>query len=300
MREIRPHAALTPAGRVRRALGRARDRGLHGGLRGLRRALVPMNSSMIVTEPLSAAGVGGDRLGAAARRSSDAAHVYVYLQRTADGRIAIGGRGVPYRYGSRTDRSGETPRRDGREPAREARWRCSRRRRTRRSTTRGRACSACRATGASRSTPTRRRGHRVGRRLRRRGRRRGEPRRAHAARPAARRAHRADTRCRGSGAPPRRWEPEPLRWAAIHAVYSLYRRADRGERAQRAALAARRASSTTSRVATEREHRATSPPRRGTFRDTDDHTSAHRRSEEARCPTRRCSTTPPTRSRRSR
>jgi glycine/D-amino acid oxidase-like deaminating enzyme len=34
--------------------------------------------------------------------------VYAYLQRTADGRVAIGGRGVPYRYGSRTDGRGDT------------------------------------------------------------------------------------------------------------------------------------------------------------------------------------------------
>lgn len=38
----------------------------------------------------------------------DGAHVFVYLQRTEDGRIAIGGRGVPYRYGSRTDGAGAT------------------------------------------------------------------------------------------------------------------------------------------------------------------------------------------------
>jgi hypothetical protein len=30
---------------------------------------------------------------------------------------------------------------------------------------------------------------------------------------------------------PRRWEPEPLRWGAVHGLYSLYRRADRNERA---------------------------------------------------------------------
>ena len=36
------------------------------------------------------------------------------------------------------------------------------------------------------------------------------------------------------GRAPRRWEPEPLRWSAIRAVYSLYRRADRNEqRSQR-------------------------------------------------------------------
>lgn len=36
------------------------------------------------------------------------AHAYMYAQRTADDRIAIGGRGVPYRYGSRTDNDGRT------------------------------------------------------------------------------------------------------------------------------------------------------------------------------------------------
>lgn len=36
------------------------------------------------------------------------AHAYMYAQRTADDRIAIGGRGVPYRFGSRTDNDGRT------------------------------------------------------------------------------------------------------------------------------------------------------------------------------------------------
>ncbi len=36
------------------------------------------------------------------------AHAYMYAQRTADGRIALGGRGVPYRFGSRTDNDGTT------------------------------------------------------------------------------------------------------------------------------------------------------------------------------------------------
>ena len=146
-------AALTPAGAVRaRWVVRATE-GYTASLRGLRRALVPMNSSMIVTEPLGAdvwreiGWEGREVLG-------DGAHVYVYLQRTADGRIAIGGRGVPYRFGSRTDGRGETAARDGREPARQARRRCSPRPLARPSSTPGRACSACRATGASRSTPT--------------------------------------------------------------------------------------------------------------------------------------------------
>ena len=62
---------------------------------------------MIVTEPLGGERLAGDRL---ARREvlDDGAHVFVYLQRTADGRIAIGGRGVPYRFASRTDGEGAT------------------------------------------------------------------------------------------------------------------------------------------------------------------------------------------------
>lgn len=64
------------------------------------RSLIPMNSSMIVTEPVDVEWRDGMTL-------RDAAHTFCYLQRTADGRIAIGGRGKPYRYGSRTDRNGE-------------------------------------------------------------------------------------------------------------------------------------------------------------------------------------------------
>jgi glycine/D-amino acid oxidase-like deaminating enzyme len=104
---IRPHAALTPRGRVdARWVVRATE-GYTAALPGLRRALAPINSSMIVTAPLAPAvweqigWDGGEVL-------ADEAHMYVYLQRTADGRIAIGGRGVPYRYGSRTDGRGDT------------------------------------------------------------------------------------------------------------------------------------------------------------------------------------------------
>jgi glycine/D-amino acid oxidase-like deaminating enzyme len=104
---IEPGRALTPRGEVRaRWVVRATE-GYTARLPGLQRLLVPVNSSMIVTEPLSPA--VWEQIGWAGREVlSDEAHVYVYLQRTADGRIAIGGRGIPYRYGSRTDASGET------------------------------------------------------------------------------------------------------------------------------------------------------------------------------------------------
>lgn len=71
-----------------------------------RRRILPLNSSMLVTDKLTPDqwdAVGwqhGDGLAAAS-------HTYFYGQRTPDGRIAIGGRGRPYRFASRTDRSGE-------------------------------------------------------------------------------------------------------------------------------------------------------------------------------------------------
>ena len=76
-------------------------------LPGTRRALLPMNSSMVVTEPLPDSAWkeigwnGAETLG-------DEAHAYMYAQRTADGRIALGGRGLPYRFGSAVDHRGAT------------------------------------------------------------------------------------------------------------------------------------------------------------------------------------------------
>ncbi len=105
--EIGPERARTPRGDVRAQWVVRATEGYTASLRGQRRALVPMNSSMIVSEPLAPEAweeIGWD----GAETIGDGAHVYAYLQRTADGRIAIGGRGVPYRYGSRTDGRGET------------------------------------------------------------------------------------------------------------------------------------------------------------------------------------------------
>jgi glycine/D-amino acid oxidase-like deaminating enzyme len=82
--------------------------GYTASLPGLRRAVLPMNSSMIVTSPLPASAweqIGWD----GCETLRDGAHAYVYLQRTAEGRIAIGGRGRPYRFGSRLADVGSTP-----------------------------------------------------------------------------------------------------------------------------------------------------------------------------------------------
>ncbi|MEU1387641.1 MULTISPECIES: FAD-binding oxidoreductase [unclassified Nonomuraea] len=111
--EIRPRVgggkatAHTPLGIVSADYVIRATEGFTASLAGQHRQWLPMNSSMIVTEPLPAevwkhiGWAGHELLG-------DQAHAYVYAQRTADDRIAIGGRGVPYRFGSRTDRRGAT------------------------------------------------------------------------------------------------------------------------------------------------------------------------------------------------
>ena len=72
---------------------------------------------MVVTEPLPPAcgrQIGWD----GCETLSDEAHAYMYAQRTADGRIAIGGRGVPYRFafGDRPAGSHASRRRSPRSP----------------------------------------------------------------------------------------------------------------------------------------------------------------------------------------
>ncbi|NUP65618.1 MAG: FAD-dependent oxidoreductase [Nonomuraea sp.] len=110
--EIRPReggkaSARTPYGVVSADYVIRATEGFTASLAGQHRQWLPMNSSMIVTEPLPAevwkhiGWAGNELLG-------DQAHAYVYAQRTADDRIAIGGRGVPYRFGSRTDDRGAT------------------------------------------------------------------------------------------------------------------------------------------------------------------------------------------------
>jgi glycine/D-amino acid oxidase-like deaminating enzyme len=105
--EITPQMARTDHGVVRAPIVLRCLEGFTAGIKGERRGWLPMNSSMIVTAPLPESVMaqigwsGGELLG-------DAAHAYMYAQRTADNRIALGGRGIPYRYGSRTDDNGET------------------------------------------------------------------------------------------------------------------------------------------------------------------------------------------------
>lgn len=79
-------------------------------LPGERRTVAPIYSLMIATEPQSDA--FWSRHGFAGRETfADDRHLIIYGQRTEDGRIAFGGRGAPYHFGSSIEpRFDESPR----------------------------------------------------------------------------------------------------------------------------------------------------------------------------------------------
>ena len=90
------HGTVTAEIVVRATEGYTRD------LKGQRRAIAPFYSLMVATEPLSQDVL--DEIGLADRPTfADGRNMTIYGQRTADGRLAFGGRGAPYRYGPRID-----------------------------------------------------------------------------------------------------------------------------------------------------------------------------------------------------
>jgi glycine/D-amino acid oxidase-like deaminating enzyme len=191
-----------------------------------------MNSSMIVTGPLgdqawkSIGWDGFETLG-------DEAHAYIYAQRTPDGRIALGGRGIPYRFGSGLDHQGAIA------PSTVAQLGRILRRMFPAAVEAGLEQAWCGVLGVPRdwcATVTLDApaglgwaggysGHGVA-----------------AANLAGRTL--ADL-VRGVSSPlvtlpwvghrSPRWEPEPARWAGVHGLYALYRTADRLESARRSA-----------------------------------------------------------------
>ena len=106
--EIAPGRAETPLGVLRAPVVIRATEGFTARMRGLRRRWLPMNSAMIATEPLPQQ-IWDDIGWGDCETVGDLAHGFFYAQRTAYGRIAIGGRAVPYRYGSRIDRDGAVP-----------------------------------------------------------------------------------------------------------------------------------------------------------------------------------------------
>jgi glycine/D-amino acid oxidase-like deaminating enzyme len=104
---IEPGRVVSDRGSVRAPVVLRCLEGFTASLPAARRELLPLNSAMIVTDPLGEerwAQIGWEE----SELLGDLAHAYMYAQRTADGRIALGGRGIPYRFGSRTDRFGQT------------------------------------------------------------------------------------------------------------------------------------------------------------------------------------------------
>jgi glycine/D-amino acid oxidase-like deaminating enzyme len=199
-------------------------------LKGERRTRLPLNSAMIVTAPLpepvwDQIGWGGAEL------LGDFAHAYIYAQRTADGRIAFGGRGVPYRFGSRIDHQGRTQPRTirslitalhdhfpptARVPIEHA-W-CG---------VLGVARDWFPSVVLDRSSGLGAAGGYVGN---------GVGTSHLAARTLCDLVLGSDTeltRLPWVGHRERKWEPEPLRWTGVQLVYALYRIADRHERSGR-------------------------------------------------------------------
>jgi glycine/D-amino acid oxidase-like deaminating enzyme len=110
VREILPGVARGDRGSVKAPYVLSCLEGFTAGMRGHRRRWLPLNSAIVITEPLTPA--AWEQIGwEAAELIGDYAHAYVYAQRSPDGRIALGGRGIPYRYGSRIDHNGRTQRR---------------------------------------------------------------------------------------------------------------------------------------------------------------------------------------------
>lgn len=226
VREIAPGRAVTDRGVVTAAHVLRATEGFTADLRGEHRTWLPMNSSMIVTEPLPAS--AWSSIGWDARDTlGDFAHVYMYAQRTADDRIAFGGRGVPYRYGSRVDTDGTTQERTIASLTRLLRdffpdaadvpiahaW----------AGVLGVPRDWAATVGHDRSTGLGWAGGYVGT---------GVTATNLAGRTLADLVLGRDTdlvRLPWVGHRARKWEPEPLRWIAVNAIYTAYRTADRAE-----------------------------------------------------------------------
>jgi glycine/D-amino acid oxidase-like deaminating enzyme len=104
--EIAPGRVTTDRGVVRAPVILRATEGFTAAIPGLRRQWLPLNSAQVVTEPLPQE--VWDKIGWQGHEIlGDMANAYCYCQRTREGRIAVGGRGVPYLYGSRIDAGGE-------------------------------------------------------------------------------------------------------------------------------------------------------------------------------------------------
>jgi glycine/D-amino acid oxidase-like deaminating enzyme len=96
---LQPHRVETDHGTVRADVVVRATEAFTARLDGHRRDVLPVYSLMIATEPLPDA--MWDEIGLATRPVfNDARNLIIYGQRTADNRFAFGGRGAPYHFGS--------------------------------------------------------------------------------------------------------------------------------------------------------------------------------------------------------
>jgi len=104
---VEPGVVRTDRGTVRAEFVVRATEAYTRDLIGERRALLPVYSLMVATEPLPEAMF--DEIGLADRPTfNDARYMVIYGQRTEDNRLAFGGRGVPYLFGSSIDGGAET------------------------------------------------------------------------------------------------------------------------------------------------------------------------------------------------
>lgn len=97
---IEPGIVRTEHGTVRADVVVRATEGYTRSLTGQMRTLAPVYSMMLATEPLTEA--TWEEIGLHHRETfADGRHLIIYGQRTADGRLAFGGRGAPYAFGSR-------------------------------------------------------------------------------------------------------------------------------------------------------------------------------------------------------
>ncbi len=226
---ISPGRARTAAGDVRAPYIVRCTEGFTADVPGQHRTLLPMNSSMIVTGPLGDEAwkaIGWDGF----ETIGDEAHAYIYAQRTPDGRIALGGRGIPYRFGSGLDHDGAIA------PSTIAQLGRILRRMFPAATGAGLEHAWCGVLGVPRdwcATVTLDAGTGLGWAGGYSG---------HGVAAANLAGRTLADLVRGVPSPltslpwvghrSPRWEPEPARWAGVHGLYALYRTADRLESAR--------------------------------------------------------------------
>ena len=99
VRRIEPGRVIAAQGTVTARYVIRATEGYTPGLDGFERAVAPVYSLVIATEPLPEE--TWEKIGLADRPTfGDLRHLIIYGQRTADGRLVFGGRGAPYHFGS--------------------------------------------------------------------------------------------------------------------------------------------------------------------------------------------------------